>query len=563
MIRSTRIIVKIILAVAIGVIVNIIASSVHSRIDLTSEKRFTLTETTVETLEQLQDTIYLQVFLGGQVSPPFNKIKNELRDLLYEFEVYGDYYIQYEFIDPFENKKKDQVQKAYDYLVKTGLTPIANVISKADGTRQESYLFPGAYISALGRTLAVNFYKPVTGKNKETNIHFATQNLEYELINAINKLLTFEKPRVGFLTDNNCLKGNEVFAIKHALREYYEIKNISIERGDQLDSISTLIIAKPQVAFSEADKFVIDQFAMNGGNIAWFVDLVNITMDSLQERSATMAFSKDLNLTDQLFKYGVRINNNLVLDNNCDKVMINVSPPGMQPQFSPAPWYFSPVIAANQEHPITKNLELIQTEFVSQIDTVSNNPTIQKTILLQSSSYAKIVATPFPVSFSILEQRPDERFFDSYKIPLGVLLEGSFQSLYKNRRAPELHPNYSTNIIPEGKPSKMLVVADGDIIKNQIRLRGLDTIPLPLGINKYTQQTFGNTDFIVNALNYMNDNSGLLNLRSRELTIRLLNKNRIMNERAMWQILNVGVPILLIILIGFITNIIRKRRFGR
>jgi ABC-2 type transport system permease protein len=331
---------------------------------------------------------------------------------------------------------------------------------------------------------------------------------------------------------------------------------------------NTIILAQPTETFDEKDKFIIDQFIMPGGRVLWLIDPVGVSMDSLQSQNVTLATPLDLNLEDQLFGYGVRLNNDLIADLNCLPIAMITGYAGNTPQFDLVPWYFFPVITPTTNHVIVRNLNALKTQFISSIDTIEA-PGIKKTILLASSPYSRSMRTPVVVDLNMARQKQDERLYNKKFLPVAVLLEGSFKSLYANRMATELTDNPIIGFKQESKQTAMIVVSDGDIIRNQLNRK--TGAPMELGYDQDTRQMFGNKDFIVNAVSYLSDDDGLISIRSREIKIRQLDKTRINSSKLLWfnvsdifwQILNVVAPIVLIIIFGIVWTIARKRRYGK
>jgi ABC-2 type transport system permease protein len=404
------------------------------------------------------------------------------------------------------------------------------------------------------------------------------ENLEFVIADAIRKLVTQRRPRIAFIEGHGELNRHETADARAALNDYYVVERIrmdeqlsSLTERTAVDSLTTrirnkyeaIIIAKPDSVFSDKDKFIIDQFVMRGGKILWLVDPVFASMDSLQMSSETMAIARDLNLTDMFFKYGFRLNNDLVMDINALPIPVNAGQVAGQPRFEYFPWYYFPILTPQSTDPIVRNLNAIKTEFISSIDFVQSEAEVEKSVLLSSSQYSRAVRTPVLISLDILGRKVDERLYQRSNIPVAAKIEGRFESLYKNRIPPELYENPDIDFREKSPPTKMIVVADGDVIRNQMQLSKGNYLPLPLGYDKFTGQQFGNKDFILNAMNYLTDDSGLISIRSRELKMRLLDKTRSESERAFWQLLNIGLPVLLVILFGIFQAALRRRRYAK
>ncbi len=563
------------LGLVIIILVNIISSFVFTRLDLTSEKRYSLSDATKSMLDEIDDLVFFRIYLEGDFPAGFKRLARETRELLDEFRAYNKN-IEYQFINPSKSPDNLERQRIYQQLVEKGLSPTDLQVKTKDGTSTK-LIFPGAIASYHGREMPVELLLSQRTANPEEILNNSIQNLEFSLADGIRKLVTNKRPKVAFIEGHGELNKQETADITVALWDYYTVERVRID--GQLNSLTerklfdstririinkfdAIIIAKPDSAFSEKDKFIIDQYIMHGGKALWLIDPVVASMDSLQVNAETMGISLDLNLTDMFFKYGLRLNNDLVMDLNALQIPIKVGDMGGQPQFDFFPWYFFPILTPTSENPIVKNLNAIKTEFISSIDFVNQSPDIDKTVLLSTSRYSRTVNVPVMISLAILGEKPEERMYNKQNIPVAVLLEGSFESLYANRMPSEILEDKNIDFTEVGKKTKMIVIADGDIIRNQMQLSQGNYIPLPLGYDKYTGQQFGNKEFILNAMNYLTDDSGLISIRSKELKLRLLDRTKVGNERTYWQILNTIVPIVLVLIFGIILAFLRKRKYA-
>jgi len=566
---------QLILGLAIIIFLNVIASFYFTRFDLTSEKRYTLSKATKSLLENLDDIVYFKIYLDGDFPAGFKRLRKETKEMLDEFRAYNKN-IQYEFINPSESADKATRNKLYQQLISSGLQPTSLQSDKND-VRSRQIVFPGAIVSYKIKELPLQLLQTQMGMPAEAQINSSVQALEYNLANIIKKITVLTKPKIAFIKGHGELSDIETADISQALSEYYNVENVTIDESinsltehKEVDSVRTIIknkyeaiiIAKPDSFFSEKDKFVIDQFIMKGGKVLWLIDPVFASMDSLQKKSVTYGFAINLNLEDQLFKYGVRLNTNLVQDISCIGIPINTQPLGSKPQFEFFPWLYSPVIFPyiDIKHPIVANLNAIKSEFISSIDTVGAKG-INKTHLLYTSKYSRTVNTPVRIGLDLLGEKPDERqFINPYQL-VAVLLEGEFESVFKNRMAPEIKDAQSIGFQEQGVNTKMIVISDGDIIRNQIQFSQGKIQPYPLGLDKYSGKQYGNKDFILNAVNFLCDNSGLISVRSREIKIRLLDRTKVENSKFFWQIINTIIPIILIVILGLIFYVLRKRKY--
>ncbi len=532
------------------------------RFDLTSEGRYTLTDYTKDILEELDDIVYIKVYLDGKDLPiSFKKMQQAVMEELEEFKVYGGNNIEYEFVNPSESTDKEIRFGLYKQLSEKGIFPIETQELNNEGKTSLKMVFPGATINYKGKEKGINLLKNLPGvpSENELTINSSIQSLEYEFINAIKKLSRKNKPEIAFIEGQNELSELYVFDIQKSLGEYYDVKRGNINaRPGVLDNFKAIIIAKPRKAFTEQDKFVIDQYIMNGGNVLWLVEGTNTNMDSLFLKSRTMAVGQDINLNDMLFKYGARVNHNLLMDKQSSSINL----PDRRGQIKPYPWYYFPVIVTDNNHVISKYLDFVKTEFVCTVDTVGEDTDIKKTVLLQSSKLSKIETIPVIISLDMVNNMPSDEELKFGRKNIAVLLEGRFKSVFANRNFKKFFPEYPDIKIREiGKPSKMIVVGDGDIIKNEVSSKGE---PYPIGFDKFTRHTFnGNKEFIINAVNYLCNDSRLMTIRSRELKLRLLNKEEIEDNRLLIQIVNTILPIFFIVLFGITVRIFRKMKYTK
>jgi len=558
--------------VIIILLINIIGTYIFTRIDLTSEKRYSLTSATKEMLKDLDDIVYFKVYLEGDYPAGFKQLSRSTRELLDEFRAQNKK-IQYEFINPSKAVDPSQVNAFYEELIRKGLNPTDLQVKTPDGTSQQ-IIFPGAIVTYKERELALELLVSQMGASPESVLNNSIQSLEYNIANVIRKLSITKKPDLAFLQGHGEMEDIYLYDIMYSLAEFYNIEKVALDEklfsltkrdttatGEVLikNKFDAIIIAQPDSIFTEKDKFIIDQYIMRGGKVLWMIDPVYANMDSLEFNSQTVGITQDLNLDDMLFKYGVRLNPELILDLNALPIRIVTGMIGDQPQIGFMPWYFFPVLTPTSKHPIVNNLNSIKTEFVSSIDII-DNVGVDKTILLSTSQYSRKLKTPVLISLRMLEEEPDERLYRLSDIPVAVLLEGNFESLFKNRIPPQIEDDPLIDFMEVSEPGKMIVVADGDIIRNQLHVQ--QGYPLPLGFDQYTRQSFGNKDFIMNSLNYLCDDSGLISARSRELKLRLLDKTKISNNRIMWQTINTLLPVLIILIFGLFRYGIRKKKYA-
>jgi ABC-2 type transport system permease protein len=551
-------IIQLVSAIAIIIALNLLGSVYFTRFDLTSEKRYTLTRGTRELLRNLDEPVYFKVYLHGNLPAGFRRLSNQTREMLEEFRAYSDN-IQFEFINPSKATQSEAVQHTYRMLVESGLQPTQIQIRAEDATSQQ-VIFPGALVMSAGREVPVNLLQDHLGLPSEAILNNSAQALEYNLANVIRQLSVSIKPTIGFIQGQGELSPIYLSDVAESLEDFYNVNLLRIE-GDYRNLLPyrTLIIAKPEREFSEPDKFVLDQFIMHGGSLLWLLDPVVASMDSLHAPDfESLAMARSLNLEDMLFRYGVRLNANLLMDLQAAPIPVTTGMMGGRPQISLLPWHFFPLVNPASDHPIVRNLNMIRTEFVSDIDTVGA-PGIEKTILLSTSPYTRILNTPGQYGLDMLQQQFDQRTFNQPPQAVAVLLEGHFESVFRNRQNPGAVMEPYGQRLDQGLPAKMIVVADGDIIRSQIDREGM---PLPLGYDRFSNQTFGNKDFILNAVNYLTDDSGIMEARAREVRMRLLDTSRISNRRLQIQLLNTLLPVAIVVILGIAGILWRKRKYS-
>ena len=554
---------QLLVALVIIALAGFISSTWFFRLDLTSEKKYTLSDATKKILNELPEDVYIRVYLEGDLPIGFRKLQTSTRELLEEFRVYSGKKLKFEFINPSEEKDEDARKMIQELLLEKGLRPSNAQWRDREGGMSQKIIFPGALVNYKGIEMPVNFLRNNPGLSGTENLNQSAEGLEYELISVIRTISSDSIYKIAFLEGHGELYDPEVADAPRALAQYY-----SIDRGQIggnpgiLDNYAAVIIARPTERFNEEDKLILDQYLMNGGGILWLVDPVAVDMDSLMYSSITTAYIRDLNINDILFKYGVRINANLIQDIQCSFIPVNTALVGNSPQYTPLPWAYFPLLQG-ENHPVTRNLNLVKSEFVSVIDTVKGNGRIDKTFLLKTSPYSRIVGVPNLINLRDAGNPLTEDDFNRQHLPVAVLLEGEFESAFKNRMISGILPAIEDDFQAHSLSTRMIVVADADIIRNDVRIQGGQAIPLELGRDRLTQELYGNKDFIVNAVNYLIDDSGLMELRTREMRIRLLDRARIGGSQVFWKLINTLLPLLIVALAGILAAYLRKRKYGR
>ena len=551
------------LTLVAGIILVTSASSfLRLRYDLTEDKRFTLSGPTLQVLKHLKNDIYIQVYLDGEIPIPLKRLKRSVGEMLDEFRIASGRKIDFEFINPSGGKDVKQRETLYQTLVNKGLSPVNLQAGDVEGGSTQKIIFPGMIVNYNGIEVPVNFLNNST-PSYEQNILRSVEGLEYEMIQTIASLSSDSINKVAFIEGHGEIPEIETADITMNLARFFTIDRGSIGgKPGILDKYAAVVIAGPEKAFSESDKLVLDQYIMNGGKVLWLIDEVAVNSDSLTS-GETVGIYRPLNIEDQLFRYGVRINPAIVQDLECVKIRLMVMSSGNRQQVVPAPWVYYPLLKPAVNHPITRNLNRVKGEFVNFIDTVGLDPAIRKITLLSTSAFSRTISPPVIISLKEAELTPVEKDYNKPNLPVAVLLDGIFPSAFKNRMVTNLTDNKNFKIKTESKETRMIVIADADIIRNAVKRVGLNETPLPLGQDKYTGQVYGNRDFLINCLNWLVDKNGIMELRSRELKLRLLNTKMIKTEKTKWQIINISGPILIVILAGLLYNYFRRRNYTR
>jgi len=552
----------------IVILINIIGSLAHHRFDLTKEGRYSLSEASKELLSSLDDYIYIEVYLEGDFPAGIERLSLETRQILSEFKAQNEL-IQFTFINPTESTDDKTRNEIIKQLYEKGLNPTSLQVKDGDSF-SEKIIVPGAIVKYGAYEKAVQLLKNQIASSPDQNLEQSIRELEYEFTNAIKQLRTPLKPSIAFLTGHGELEGIDIEDLTSTLAQQYSIDKIDLREFEVDDAgepdlakklrdlklKKLLLIAKPKTTFQNLDKYFIDQYIMSGGKVIWMIDATNADMDSLSNKGSFLAYPlRDLNLGDQLFKYGVRVNSNLVEDISSSKIPVPVSFVNDVPKWELLPWRYFPVSIPTSNHPITSNLNAVKFDFAGSIDTVKTNTKIKKTVLLHTSPYTKLVNTPYEVNLQKALDQPVQEEFDAKEVALAVLLEGTFESIFKNRI------NQLSEKLPfkeSSKATRMLVISDGDVAQNQVS-RGA---ALPLGFDNYEKRQYGNKDFILNAVDYLLEEDALIDVRTRELKMRLLDVQKINRERSFWQILNLVIPVLMVILFGLIKQYKRKKKYA-
>ncbi|HEY9220727.1 MAG TPA: gliding motility-associated ABC transporter substrate-binding protein GldG [Lutibacter sp.] len=530
------------------ILLNIIGSKIYKRFDLTEDNRYTLSKETEKIVENVKEITTITVYLKGDFPAEFKRLQTETKLHLEELKARNKN-IQFRFVNPTEIAQK---------LIESGLEPSRLQIQE-NGKLSEIIMFPWAVVSYKDKTENVPLLKDVFSNSQDQQLESSIQNLEFAFANAIHKVTSEKSKKIAVLRGNGELNDIYIADFLRKLGEYYFLAPFTLDSVafqpqktfEQISEFDLAIIAKPTEKFTEAEKFTLDQFVMNGGKTLWLIDNVQAELDSLMQTGETLAYPRDLGLTDLFFNYGIRINTDLITDLYSSEIPLATGNIGNQTQFNQFLWEYFPLVNSINNHPINNNIEAVNLKFANSIDTLKNH--IQKTALLQSSPLSKSVGTPAIISLRTITQKPNEAEYNKGNKPISVLLEGKFKSAYFERIKPFEIENSKEN----GIDNKMVVVADGDIIANELS-KGK---PLELGLNKWTNQRYGNKEFLLNAVNYLLDDTGLINIRSKKVKIDFLDKEKAYAEATKWQLINILFPLIILTFFGYIFNYLRKKKY--
>ena len=537
--------------------INVISGTFYKRFDLTTDNRYTLSESATQIIEAVESPIRIDVFLKGEDFPSeFRRLQNETKQLLEEFAALNNN-IVFNFINPLEDESTRE--RNIQQLTQRGLKPMQLSVQES-GKSTQAVIFPYALASYNEQTVVIPLVKNKIGASQQELVNNSVQNLEYTFADGFSKLTNPKRRKIAILKGNKQLEDKYIANFVKKLGEYYYIAPFTLDSVasnpqstlKDIKGFDLIISAKPTEAFTEEEKLVLDQYTMNGGKSLWLIDAVAMEKDSLYNATGTnYAVSRDLNLTDFFFKYGIRINPYMVSTLYSAPITLAMGE-GSQSQFQHLKWPYSPLARSSSNHPIVNNLNLVKFDFANQIDTLKNN--LDKTILLETAPLTKLEGTPKEVSLELVTQDQDPQTFDKGNQTLAVLLEGEFNSVYSNRVKPfKLEKNLNKSI-----PSKMIVIADGDVIKNDVTRN----VPQELGFDRWTGQTYGNKEFLLNAVNYLLDDNGLINIRSKEIAVAFLNQEKITSEKTKWQLINILLPLILLAAFGLVFNYLRKKKYA-
>ena len=541
--------IKIVIVLLLLVLVNYISSNYSERFDLTKDKRYTLSDETVSLVKSIDAPLQIKVYLQGEFPAEFKRIQIETNQFLEELNALNDL-VRFRFIDPLSNTKA---------LIEKGIQPSRLTVQEG-GKVSEAVIFPWAIINYKDKEENVSLLVNSPAPSQEQQLQNSIENLEYEFASAIHKVIEEKTKKIAILKGNGQPEDIYQYSFLKKVGEYYRLAEFTLDsvENQPVNTLNDLlqydlsIITKPSESFSEKEKFALDQYIMQGGKTLWLLDNVYAELDSLMLTGKSLAFNRELNLTDMLFQYGIRINYNVTKDLYSSTIRLASGNTGNQVQYQDFLWHYYPLIFSDNAHPITKNIEPVLLKFPSSIDTLRND--LKKTVLLSSSPMAKIIGTPSNIALNEIAAEPDKNSFKDANTIFGVLLEGDFSSAYGSRIMPFEYDQYKS----KGADNKMIVISDGDVALNEI-LRGE---PLPIDKDKWTSQRYGNADLLLNSVHFLLDDSGLMNLRSKSVQLQFLDKEKAYEERSYWQLINLLVPLILLFGFGWVFNFLRKKRHG-
>ncbi|MDT0678619.1 gliding motility-associated ABC transporter substrate-binding protein GldG [Autumnicola musiva] len=541
--------------IVVLILLNVLTANFFKRFDLTQDHRYTLSPASKNIVEDVEEPVIIDVFLQGDFPAEFRRLRNETRQLLEEFAAYNSN-IKFNFINPLA--EGDDANTIAQEFAQMGMTP-ARVSVQESGRTSEEIIFPWAIANYGEATVKIPLLKNNLGATDQERVNNSVQQLEYAIANALSQLIYPKEKKIAVMRGNGELEDPYIADFLQTLQDYYFIAPFTLDSAavnpqktlKNLKEFDLVLEAKPTEAYTENEKYVLDQYTMKGGKSIWLVESVAMEKDSLLNETGTAyALPQDLNLGDLFFSYGFRINPVLVNDLYSAPIILATGS-GNNTRFNPYPWFYNPLSASPNDHPVINNIEAVKFEYANQIDTLAND--VEKTILLSSSPTSKIEGTPLQISLEMVSRKPDIASYTDGEQPLAVLMEGEFTSAFKNR----IKPFEIQNPVNKSQATQMLVISDGDVIKNDLQ----QGAPMQLGFERYTGNTYGNKEFLLNAVNYMLDDSRLIELRSKEISIPFLDPEKTAAEREKWQFINLIFPLIILGIFAFVFNFFRRKKY--
>ena len=548
------------LVTLIVVLVLIFTRMLFFRIDLTEEGRFSLSDAAKGLVAEMREPLTVTLYLDGDLDANMLRLRRATEDMVRELGMYASESLEVELYNPNNATTDEERYAEYARLEARGLRGMSVTVRERGGKMSEQVIFPWAEVCSSRDTMAICLMQPSAQKSGEVAVNNAIADLEYLFVDAIRVLNRREVRKVAFIEGHGELTEEYTYDASDALSRYFQVdRGVIGMDASVLDGYDAIIVAKPMNAYSESDKFIIDQYVMRGGRVLWLLDGAQMSNEMLSEGGATPLVGLDLNLNDMLFRYGVRLTPTIVEDMQCAYMPVNVARSGEEPRFEPIPWFYMPLLQGSPYHPITKTLQAVKADFASGIEIVGDTVGVRKEVLLITSNASHVHMAPTEVDVMGAINVEPEKYFTTQYVPVAVALEGEFESIYKHRMAPA--GVRAGNVLNRSEKTRMVVVADGDIIRNDIEQHREGLMLVPLGYDRVTQQTHGNKDFIVNTMLYLTDDEGVMQLRNRRVDLRLLNRAVVESQRDMWGWINTLLPIALLVMFGVVFFWNRKRKY--
>lgn len=540
----------------------VFSRKVYLRVDMSADKRYSLSDATKTLLRDMKEPMTLNLYLTGDLDVNMMRLGKATEDMLYEMDMVAGERLHLNLIDPNDAANEEERYAHYDALEARGLTGMTTTRRGRGGRITEQIIFPWAELCGHRDTVAICLMQPSSRQSEEVSVNAAVEDLEFQLADAVRLLNRSCIKKVAFIDGHNELPEELVYDASDALSRYFQVdRGVLGTDASILDDYAAIIVAKPTEKYSETDKYIIDRYIMHGGRVLWMIDGARSSEDMLSDAGSTPLVALDVNLGDQLFRYGVRITPSVVEDMQCAYMPVNVARPGETPRFEPIPWFFTPLLQTSPYHPITKNISTVKADFASGIEIVGDTVGVRKEVLLATSNASRVHFAPTQIDVSAAVQVEPSEYFNTAFVPVAVALEGCFQSIYKYRMIPDGIVN-TGNPVYLSEKTRMVVVADGDIIRNDLEQHAEGLMVVPLGYDRLTRQMYGNRDFIVNTVLYLTDDEGIMELRKKNMALRLLNRAKVETMRTQVVVLNTVLPVLMLALFGLFYFIVRKRRYG-
>ena len=548
------------LVTLIVVLVLVFTKTLFFRVDLTAEGRYSLSDASKALVAEMQEPLTVKLYLDGELDANMLRLRRSTEDMVRELNMYASEQLLVELYNPNNATTDEERYAEYARLEERGLRGMSVTVRERGGKMSEQVIFPWAEVCGSRDTMAICLMQPSAQKSGEVAVNSAIADLEYLFVDAIRVLNRREVRKVAFIEGHGELAEEYTYDASDALSRYFQVdRGVIGTDASILDGYDAIIVAKPMTAYSESDKFIIDQYIMRGGRVLWLLDGAQMSNEMLSEGGATPLIGLDLNLNDMLFRYGVRLTPTIVEDMQCAYMPINVARPDEEPRFEPIPWFYMPLLQGSPYHPITKTLQAVKADFASGIEIVGDTIGVRKEVLLITSNASHVHVAPTEIDvMGAINVEPKEYFTTQY-VPVAVALEGEFESIYKHRMVPT--GLAVDKVFNRSVSTRMVVVADGDVIRNDIEQHREGLMLVPLGYDRVTRQTHGNKDFIVNTMLYLTDDEGVMQLRNRRVDLRLLNRAVVESQRDMWLWINTLLPIVLLSIFGGVFFWNRKRKY--